>query len=142
MRERFNEEIAYEAIKQNKNLLSKQNLIIQQDGVSLSNSQVSRKQLTFRRSSAAISHRSKANSEMGFVQGVDTQSRKSLLSTNISVARSLIRKVIDAPIAPLLMLSNDDQIDAEVRAITKPEEAKAPEIDPTEGVALTPEPQV
>ena len=40
------------------------------------------------------------------------------------------------------MLSNDDQIDAEVRAITKPEEAKATEIDPTEGVALTPEPQV
>lgn len=64
------------------------------------------------------------------------------MSTNISVARSLIRKAIDAPIAPLLMLSNDDQIDAEVRAITKPEEAKAPEIDPTEGVALTPEPQV
>ena len=64
------------------------------------------------------------------------------MSTNISIARSLIRKVIDAPIAPLLMLSNDDQIDAEVRAITKPEEAKAPEIDPTEGVALTPEPLV
>lgn len=64
------------------------------------------------------------------------------MSTNIRVARSLIKKVIDAPIAPLLMLSNDDQIDAEVRAITKPEEAKAPEIDPTEGFALTPEPQV